>query len=66
MEEKLPELVGKGEENTGIVITHEIINQVKKEKKRGFRLKLDFNRAYDRLNWDCFMEVIKTRNFGPR
>lgn len=49
-----------------IFIRHEIINQVKKEKKRGFLLKLDFEKAYDRLLCDWLMEIIKARNFGPK
>lgn len=34
----------------GIVLTREVVHQVKKDKKRGFLLKLDFEKAYDRVN----------------
>lgn len=34
----------------GIVITHEVVHQVRKDKKSGFLLKLDFEKAYNRVN----------------
>lgn len=49
----------------GIVITHEVVHQVRKDKKSGFLLKLDFEKAYNRVNWDCLLEVLKARKFGP-
>lgn len=49
----------------GIVITHEDI-QVKKERKKGFLLNLDFEKIYDRVNWECLLEVLKVRKFGPK
>lgn len=48
----------------GIVITQEVIYQVKKEKIKGFLLKLDFEKAYERVNWDSIMETFVTRKFG--
>lgn len=45
------------------VITHEEVHQMKKEKRRGFLLKLDFEKPYDRVNWDCLMEVLRARKF---
>lgn len=49
----------------GIVITHKDI-QVKKERKKGFLLNLDFEKIYDRVNWECLLEVLKVRKFGPK
>lgn len=43
----------------------EIIHQVKKER-RSFLLKLDFEKTDDRVKWDCLMEVMRARKFGPR
>lgn len=50
----------------GIVITQEVIHQTKKTKRNGFLLKFDFQKAYDRANWECIMEILDRRKFGPR
>lgn len=55
---KLPELVGEYQMGfikgriilNGIVVIHEIIHQVKKENKKILLLKLDFEKAYYRVN----------------
>lgn len=69
---KLPELVGKYQTGfikrsilDGIVITHEVVHQMK-EKRRGFSLKLDFEKAYNKVNWDCLIEILRARKFGLR
>lgn len=49
----------------GIIITHEVVHQMK-EKRRGFLLKFELEKAYDRVNWDCLMEILRARKFGPR
>lgn len=38
---------------------------MKTERKSGFLLKHDFTKIYDRVNWDCLMEVIRARKFLP-
>lgn len=34
----------------GVVITQEVVHQMKKQNKEGFILKLDFEKAYDIVN----------------
>lgn len=48
-----------------VFITQEVIHQMKKQKE-GFILKIDCEKAYDRVNWACLKEVLKSRNFGPK
>jgi hypothetical protein len=35
----------------GVVILHETIHELHKKKKNGVILKLDFEKAYDKVNW---------------
>ncbi|WVZ79552.1 LOW QUALITY PROTEIN: hypothetical protein U9M48_027117 [Paspalum notatum var. saurae] len=50
----------------GVVIVHEVVHQLKKTKKRGIILKLDFEKAYDKVNWTFLKEVLKQKNFDEK
>lgn len=50
----------------GVAIIKEVIHQCKRIKHKGYLLKLDFEKAYDTINWDCLLEVLYPRGFGPR
>ena len=49
----------------GIVILHETLHSLKMQKEEGIILKLDFEKAYDRVSWTFLEEVLATRNFSP-
>lgn len=36
----------------GVVTLHETIHELKRKKQNGILLKLDFEKAYDKVNWD--------------
>jgi hypothetical protein len=38
----------------GVVVLHETIQELKRRKQNGVILKLDFEKAYDKVNWDFF------------
>lgn len=40
----------------GVVILHEVIHELKVSKKKGLIMKIDFEKAYDRMRWD-FLEI---------
>ncbi|GKV16172.1 hypothetical protein SLEP1_g26854 [Rubroshorea leprosula] len=44
----------------GAVIANEIIDEVKRKKKKGFLFKVDFEKAYDKVCWE-FIEYIMMR-----
>ena len=38
----------------GVVTLHETIHELKRKKQSGILLKLNFVKAYDKVNWDFF------------
>jgi hypothetical protein len=49
----------------GVVVLHETIHELKRKKQNGLILKLDFEKAYDKVNWDFLQQVLRMRGF-PR
>ena len=52
-----------------IILAQEIFEFLKKKQKGkwGFRvLKLDMNKAYDRINWNFLMAVLNSMKFSPK
>lgn len=48
----------------GIVLTHETIHSMQSQKTKVILLKLDFSKAYDWLNWDYLLAILKAFGFG--
>jgi len=46
----------------GVVMVHEVLDQLKTQKRRGIILKLDFEKAYDKVRW-CFLYVVVKKGF---
>ena len=42
----------------GVVILHEVIHELKTSKRKGLILKIDFEKAYDKVRWDFLEEVM--------
>lgn len=47
----------------GILIANECVDGRKKEKTSGLVYKIDFEKAYDRVDWDFFVMDSKTERF---
>jgi hypothetical protein len=47
-----------------VLTAHEVIHEVHKNKK-GLVLKLDYEKAYDKVNLDFLYEVLELRGFNP-
>ena len=45
---------------------HEIIHEIARKKDSGVILKLDYEKAYDRVSWDFLEEMLTSRGFGPK
>jgi hypothetical protein len=46
----------------GVVILHEILHELRVKKMQGVILKLDFEKAYDKVRWNFMMEVLRKKN----
>jgi hypothetical protein len=36
----------------GVLVLHEVIHELKQSKRKGIILKIDFEKAYDKVRWD--------------
>jgi hypothetical protein len=49
-----------------VVSTHEIIHEVYRRKEKGLVFKIDYEKAYDRVNLDFLYEILQLRGFGDK
>ena len=49
-----------------ILVANEVLHSVRIAKVQGVLFKLDFEKAYDMVNWDFLLEVLELRGFGER
>jgi hypothetical protein len=47
-----------------VVNAHEVLHAIHKSKQHGVILKLDYEKAYDRVNLDFLIEILESRGFG--
>ena len=47
----------------GCVILHEVLHELKTSHSEGILLQLDFEKAYDRVQWPFLAEVMHRKNF---
>jgi Reverse transcriptase (RNA-dependent DNA polymerase) len=49
-----------------IVCAHETLHSIKKNNIKYFLFKIDFEKAFDKVNWQFLLEILEGRNFGSR
>lgn len=52
-----------------ILIAHELLHHIKSQKSKAnliLAIKLDLSKAYDRVEWDFLIQIMKRMGFGPR
>jgi hypothetical protein len=47
-------------------VAHEIVHSIHRSKELGVILKLDFKKAYDRVNIDFMLEILRVRDFWDK
>jgi hypothetical protein len=47
----------------GALALQEIIHKLKRKKLGGILLKINFEKAYDRVNWEFLVEVLRAKGF---
>jgi hypothetical protein len=48
----------------GVVSLNEILHEVKRKKQSGVVLKIDFEKAYDKVNWHFLYVMMEKKGFG--
>jgi hypothetical protein len=48
------------------VTAHEVLHSVYHGKQQGYVVKLDYEKAYDKVNWMFLLDVLRKRGFGDR
>ena len=49
-----------------VVMAHEVIHEIHRSGSSGLILKLDYEKAYDRVSWDFLKEMLLSRGFGSK
>jgi hypothetical protein len=49
-----------------VVVAHEIIHEIHRNKEEGIMLKLDYEKAYDRVSWSFLEDTLISRGFGKK
>jgi hypothetical protein len=47
-----------------VLALHETLHETKIKRKVGVILKLDFEKAYDKINWDILLQCLTKRGFS--
>ena len=49
-----------------VLIANEIVDEKRRLGKEGVIFKIDFEKAYDHVNWDFLDHVLEKKGFSPR
>jgi hypothetical protein len=47
----------------GVVILHETLHELHKRKQNGIMFKIDFEKAYDKVNWNFLQQALRMKGF---
>jgi hypothetical protein len=48
----------------GVVVLHETIHEMHRKKQSGVILKIDFEKAYDKINWFFMQQALRMKGFS--
>jgi hypothetical protein len=50
----------------GVVILHETIHELHRKKLDGVLFKIDFEKAYNKVNWSFLQQALRMKGFDPK
>ena len=48
------------------LMANEVIDTMLKRKEKGILCKLDIEKAFDQINWNCILKVMQKMGFGTK
>jgi hypothetical protein len=49
----------------GVIVLHETIHEMHRKKQDGVILKIDFEKAYNKINWSFVQQTLRMKDFYP-
>jgi hypothetical protein len=49
----------------GVIVLHEIIHEMRRKKHSGLIFEIDFEKAYDKINWSFLQQTMIMKGFSP-
>jgi hypothetical protein len=49
----------------GVIVLHETLHEMHRKQQSGLILKLDFEKDYDKLNWNFIQQTLRMKGFSP-
>jgi hypothetical protein len=49
----------------GVIVLHETIHEMHRKKQNGIIFKIDFEKAYDKVNWSFIQQTLRMKGFSP-
>lgn len=50
----------------GCVVSHEVVHDINRKKIPGVIIKINFEKAYDRVQWDFLYKAMQKKNFDQQ
>jgi hypothetical protein len=50
----------------GVIMLHETIHEIHRKKMSGVILKLDFEKLYDKVNWNFLRQTLQMKGFSEK
>jgi hypothetical protein len=49
-----------------VIVLHEMIYETHKRKQSGLIMKIDFEKAYDKINWSFVHQTLRMKGFSSK
>ena len=50
----------------GVIVLHETIHELHRKKQNGVILKIDFEKAYDKIKWSFVQQTLRMKGFSSK
>ena len=50
----------------GVLVANEVVDFLKKTKRKGLIIKVDFEKAYDSVDWEFLLDGLENMGFGKK